>query len=115
MSRITAPRGSFGYAQDRLFDSAPSAVPRDKSVRRFAQDDDFVGGLKKNTPNRITLVGLHPGLRSDVPSGLEQSSHTSSRARIFVGPLPPGKSRALIQSLRAVTCRKLAFRRFEIW
>src|SRR6266436_9058205 len=49
MSRITAPRGSFGYAQDRLFDSAPSAVPRDKSVRRFAQDDDFVGGLKKNS------------------------------------------------------------------
>src|SRR5882757_884537 len=61
MSRITAPRGSFGYAQDRLFDSAPSAVPCDKSVRRFAQDDDFVGGLKKNTPNRLTLVGLRPG------------------------------------------------------
>src|SRR6266702_2025593 len=62
MSRISAPRGSFGYAQDRSFDSAPSAVPRDKSVRRFAQDDDFVGGLKKNTPNRLTLVDASPGL-----------------------------------------------------
>jgi hypothetical protein len=32
----------------RLFDSAPSsAVQRGKSVRRSAQDDDFVGVLKK--------------------------------------------------------------------
>ena len=30
-------------ASPRSFDSAPpNAVPRDKSVRRFAQDDDFV-------------------------------------------------------------------------
>jgi hypothetical protein len=42
------PRGSFGYAQDRLFDSAPSStVFRDESVKRSAQDDDFVGVLKK--------------------------------------------------------------------
>src|SRR6266702_4965199 len=68
MSRISAPRGSFGYAQDRSFDSAPSAVLRDKSVRRFAQDDDFVGGLKKNTPNRLTLVGRSPGLRARLKS-----------------------------------------------
>ena len=46
------PRGSFGYAQDRLFGSAPpNAVSRAKSVRRFAQDDDFAGVLKKNIPN----------------------------------------------------------------
>jgi hypothetical protein len=31
--------------------SPPSVVSRDKSVRRFAQDDDFVGVLKKNIPN----------------------------------------------------------------
>ena len=44
------PRGSVGYARDRLFDSAPpSAVSRDKSVRRFAQDDGFVGDLKKTS------------------------------------------------------------------
>src|ERR1700723_2173744 len=40
-------RGSFGYAQDRLFDSAPpSAVSRDKSVRRSAQDDGFVASWR---------------------------------------------------------------------
>src|SRR6266704_2916707 len=76
MSRISAPRGSFGYAQDRLFDSAPSAVPRDKSVRRFAQDDDFVGGLKKNTPNRLMLVGLASWARF---------SHTPSKSDFSVG------------------------------
>jgi hypothetical protein len=32
-----------------------------------SQDDDFVGGLKKNTPKRLTLVGLRPGLSSAVP------------------------------------------------
>ena len=30
-----------------------------------SQDDDFVGGLKKNTPNRLTLVGLCPGISSE--------------------------------------------------
>ena len=29
---------------------APSTVSRDKSVRRFAQDDDFVGALEKKIP-----------------------------------------------------------------
>jgi hypothetical protein len=29
---------------------APNAVSRDKSVRRFAQDDDFVGVLKGEHP-----------------------------------------------------------------
>ena len=36
-------RGSLGYARDKLFDSAPSsAASPDKSMRRSAQDDDFV-------------------------------------------------------------------------
>jgi hypothetical protein len=52
-------RGSLGYARDRLFDSAPpSAASRDKSVRRSAQDDDFVGVLTKNIPNKLALMGL---------------------------------------------------------
>jgi hypothetical protein len=43
MGKISTVRGSLGYARDRLFDSAlPSAVSRDKSVRRSAQDDGFV-------------------------------------------------------------------------
>ena len=36
------------------FDSAPlSHVSRDKSVRRSAQDDGFVGVVMKNSPNQI--------------------------------------------------------------
>jgi hypothetical protein len=55
------PRGSFGYAQDRLFDSAPSsAMSRDKSVWRSAQDDDFVRALKRKIPNKLALMGRSP-------------------------------------------------------
>jgi hypothetical protein len=35
-------------------------VSPDESVRRFAQDDGFVGVLKKNIPNRLTLMRLNP-------------------------------------------------------
>jgi hypothetical protein len=37
---------------------ATSAVSRNKSVRRFAQDDDFVGILTKNILNELALMGL---------------------------------------------------------
>jgi hypothetical protein len=44
------------------FDSAPSsAVSRDKSVKRAAQDDGFVGVVMKNSQNRLTLMGHRPG------------------------------------------------------
>ena len=36
---------------------APNAVHPIKSVRRFAQDDDFVGVLKKRS-RRLALMGL---------------------------------------------------------
>jgi hypothetical protein len=35
-------------------------VSRDKPVKRFAQDDDFVGVLKKNIPIKVALMGLWP-------------------------------------------------------
>ena len=35
-----------------------SSVSRDKSVRRFAQDDDFVVSLTKNTQNKVAHMGL---------------------------------------------------------
>ena len=35
---------------------ATSAVSRDRSVRRSAQDDDFVGVLTKNVPNKLALI-----------------------------------------------------------
>src|SRR5450631_3115813 len=37
---------------------ATSAVSRDRSVKRFAQDDGFAGILMKNIPIRLTLMGL---------------------------------------------------------
>ena len=40
---------------------AASAVSRDQSVRRSAQDDDSVGVLTKNTLNKLALVGRRPG------------------------------------------------------
>src|SRR5580658_2329060 len=36
---------------------ATSAVSRDKSVRRSAQDDDSVGVSTKNIPNKLALMG----------------------------------------------------------
>jgi hypothetical protein len=32
--------------------------------------DVFVGVLTKNIPNKLALIGLRPGLLSEVPSGL---------------------------------------------
>src|SRR5271156_3031426 len=43
---------------------ATSAVSRDKSVRRSAQDDDSVGVLTKNTLNKLALMRHGPGLFS---------------------------------------------------
>jgi hypothetical protein len=31
-------------------------VSRDKPVKRSAQDDDFVGVLKKNIPSKLALI-----------------------------------------------------------
>src|ERR1700691_5469747 len=39
---------------------ATSAVSRDKSVRRSAQDDDFVGVLTKNTLIQVSAYGPTP-------------------------------------------------------
>jgi hypothetical protein len=41
---------------------ATSAVSRDKSVRRSAQDDDFVGILTKNILNKLALMGTQSWL-----------------------------------------------------
>ena len=49
---------------------ATSAVTDDKSVRRSAQDDDFVGVSTKDILNKSALMGRNPGLRSDFPAGL---------------------------------------------
>jgi hypothetical protein len=46
---------------------ATSAVSRDKSVRRSAQDDDFVGVLTKNIQSKLALMRLAAG-----PPGLDE-------------------------------------------
>jgi len=39
---------------------ATSAVSRNQSVRRSAQDDESVGVLTKNTLNKLALIGHGP-------------------------------------------------------
>jgi hypothetical protein len=39
---------------------AKSAVSRDRSVRRYAQDDDFVGVLKNKHPQQVSAYGGEP-------------------------------------------------------
>jgi hypothetical protein len=62
---------------------ATSAVSRDKSVRRSAQDDNFVGIMTKNILSKLALLGLRPGLLSARPywtqSG-ESGFHADSKA-----------------------------------
>src|SRR5579863_6497100 len=47
--------------------------------RRFAQDDGFVGVLKKNNPNKMALMGLRPGFRR--PYGAELKDGCSPECR----------------------------------
>jgi hypothetical protein len=49
---------------------ATSAMSRDQSVRRFAQDDDSVGVSTKKPLNKLALIGHGPGLFSAAPLGL---------------------------------------------
>jgi hypothetical protein len=64
-------RGSLGCARDRLFRlRATSAVARDKSVRRSAQDDDFVGALAKNIQSKLALMRTYKEGRSRKKQGL---------------------------------------------
>ena len=57
---------------------ATSAVSRDKSVRRSAQDDDFVGILTKNIQNKLALMGLRPVVLG--PTYAEATSGSGCRA-----------------------------------
>jgi hypothetical protein len=66
---------------------ATSAVSRDKSVKRCAQDDNFVGIMTKNILNKLALLGLRPGLLSArlywTQSG-QSGSHADSLALIIL-------------------------------
>jgi hypothetical protein len=63
-----APSGSF--------DSAPSsAVSRDKSVPRSAQDDEFVGVLTKNIPKQVSVYGMKSWVLLDRTQSLATASN----------------------------------------
>jgi hypothetical protein len=51
-------------------------VSRDKSVRRSAQDDDFVGVLTKNTLNELALMGVAPSFSAQVRFGEGHPSYS---------------------------------------
>ena len=51
---------------------ATSAVSRDQSVRRSAQDDDFCGSF--HILNKLALMGLHPDLAL-VPQHEDRGDH----------------------------------------
>jgi hypothetical protein len=50
---------------------ATKRCSRDKSVRRSAQDDDFLGVFEEKHPHKLALMGRSPGLSSAVPTGLD--------------------------------------------
>jgi hypothetical protein len=50
--------GAFPDGQSALM--LVAARLRHVAVRRFAQDDDFVGVLKKNIPNMLAVMGIVP-------------------------------------------------------
>jgi hypothetical protein len=68
---------------------ATSAVSRDKSVRRSAQDDGFVGVLTKNILNKLALMELRPGLSSVVPVRQAQGRLCGTQFAVPVTARPP--------------------------
>jgi hypothetical protein len=69
---------------------ATSAVSRDKSVRRSAQDDDFVGVLTKNILNKLALMG---GTQfGESSSHADTKGPTLQRMSLFLQPVKVGYS-----------------------
>ena len=77
---------------------ATSALSRNQSVRRSAQDDDSVGSLTKNILNKLALMVLRPGLcqpsrGTEVASRvltqtLQLRSNPPAELRLWIGELP---------------------------
>ena len=56
MSILEVPSAALGTGSSDC--APPSPVSRDKSVRRFAQDDDFVANWTKNTQTKVARMGV---------------------------------------------------------
>jgi hypothetical protein len=64
-------------------------VSRDKSVKRSAQDDDFVEVLKKNIQNKLALMGLRPVFFRPCTLGRTWGTRPEKRASFFVRTTAP--------------------------
>jgi hypothetical protein len=88
ISTLGVPSAALGTGSS---DSAPSsAVSRDKSVRRCAQDDVLVGVLKKNIPNKLALMGLAPRLPALLTIDRTKSTPMSEAHGIVLTVWPDG-------------------------
>jgi hypothetical protein len=92
-------RGSFDYAQDRLFDSAPqAAVSRDQSVRRFARMtirwENYGTETFVREPGRTAGPSAPPDFLSKTMASMD-FVRLSLRRAAYVGA-----GRAVIQEIR---------------
>jgi hypothetical protein len=73
---------------------AKSAVSRDRSVRRYAQDDDFVGVLKNKHPKQVSAHGMKSWATVSRPCG------TCMRAGHHPAGRPPAGRQRRCETLR---------------
>jgi hypothetical protein len=59
-------------------------VSRDKSVMRSAQDDDFVGVLKKNIPKQVSAYGTKSWVLLDPRQSLATAPNPNLTTRTLV-------------------------------
>jgi hypothetical protein len=72
-------------------------VSRDKPMKRSAQDDDFVGVLKKNIPNKLALMGHRP-TQAEKNALCPAIALHGSFSLPFVTPTEVKRSRAICSS-----------------
>src|ERR1700733_1819911 len=84
---------------------AASAVSRDKPVWRSPpHDDDFLGVLKKNIPNKLALMGRSPELRSAVqPRPFDKLRAGSAGLILQIAPFVQ-RLRGLPQTTPVIAC-----------
>ena len=60
-------------------------------MTRCAQDDDFVGGLKKNIPNRLVLLGSSSGVRrNQLKQPASREGPPLGESLLLAGTVDPG-------------------------
>src|ERR1700722_8563913 len=89
---------------------ATNAVSRDKSVRRFAQDDDSVGVLTKNTVNQTSHADYldDSNGRTELISGVLTKTLQIRTSSVCIGPVTTARpgSVNIFTSLRTPNCER---------